>query len=53
MASEETKSWALSQAIFIVSKAAEGGYNKQCLYVELEDLYNSIIKLSDNSKQSD
>lgn len=51
MASAQTKQWALSSAMGIVSKAAEGGYNKQALYIELEDLYKKLIELSEASEK--
>jgi hypothetical protein len=46
MATAETKEWALNTALNIIAKAAEGGYDKQPLYVELEDLYKKIIELN-------
>jgi len=52
MANVETKEWALSTAITITCKAAEGGYNKQPLYIELEDLYKKLIALNEDSTKS-
>jgi hypothetical protein len=46
MATEQTKQWALSTALNIIAKAAEGGYDKQPLYVELADLYKKILELN-------
>jgi len=49
MAAEEKKQWALSTALNIVAKAAEGGYNKQALYTELGDLYYKILELKEDT----
>jgi hypothetical protein len=53
MATTETKKWALATALNIITKAAEGGYNKQSLFVELDDLYKKLIVLSADSNKND
>lgn len=49
MATEETKQWALTTAINLIAKAAEGGYSKSNLYIELDDLYKKLIELQEDT----
>ena len=48
MAEDKTKGWALSTALTIIMKAAEGGYNKNSLHNELSYLYQELIKLKND-----
>ena len=45
METKDMKNWALNTAISIIGKAAEGGYDKQALCIELGALYNQLLTL--------
>lgn len=53
MASRETKERALTSALSITLKAAEGGYNKNALSIELQNLYEKIVELKEKTQKDD
>jgi hypothetical protein len=50
MANKEDKQWALSTAISIILKSAEGG-NQNGLSAELERLYKKLIELNEDANK--
>lgn len=53
MATKEIKEWALIEANGIIYKAAEGGYGKSALSIELQNLYNQLVLLKEDSEKDD
>lgn len=52
MATKDEKDWALSTAVNIIAKAAEGGYEKITLSSELSNLYDTLVALIDKKKEN-